>query len=120
MLSFHDLRIVAMTMFLPRTNCFFHSDMLQFLHLHINNLYDQICRALFSLMTSFMTVFQVHGSHERMSIVGGFRKMIAEGGVRSLWRGNGTNVIKIAPESAIKFGAYEQVGELLSFLEQYL
>lgn len=39
--------------------------------------------------------------------------MINEGGIGGLWRGNGINVIKIAPESAIKFAAYEQVKRLI-------
>ena len=34
-------------------------------------------------------------------------RIYSEGGVRAFWTGNGLSVVKILPESAIKFFAYE-------------
>ncbi|XP_052034480.1 calcium-binding mitochondrial carrier protein SCaMC-1-like [Apodemus sylvaticus] len=56
----------------------------------------------------------------KMGLVHMFKQMVKEGGFFSLWRGNGINVLKIAPETVIKIGAYEQYKKLLSFDDAHL
>jgi len=69
---------------------------------------SRTCTAPLDRLKIFFQVQSMKGG-ERLTVMSGFRHMLKEGGVRSLWRGNGVNVLKIAPESAIRFYAYEYV-----------
>ena len=55
----------------------------------------------------------MHGGRKKLYMLNTIKLLLNEGGVRGLWRGNGINVVKIAPESAIKFGAYDILKRLV-------
>lgn len=47
-------------------------------------------------------LLQVHDGRQKMTFAEGLRRMAAEGSIKAFFKGNGTNVVKIAPETAIK------------------
>ncbi|KAL4968428.1 calcium-binding mitochondrial carrier protein [Aspergillus stella-maris] len=51
------------------------------------------------------------------SLADAVRELWRAGGIRSLFAGNGLNVVKVMPESAIKFGAYESAKRAFARLE---
>ncbi|GAM85123.1 hypothetical protein ANO11243_031270 [Dothideomycetidae sp. 11243] len=51
------------------------------------------------------------------TLINACRDLWAAGGIRSLFAGNGINIIKVMPESAVKFGSYEAAKRVISKLE---
>jgi len=61
-------------------------------------------------------ILQVYGSRtNNLRLADVVRHMLEEGGVKSLWRGNAINIVKVIPEMALKFMVYEQVRGGTSF-----
>ncbi|KAG4071659.1 hypothetical protein HA402_011813 [Bradysia odoriphaga] len=80
-------------------------------HLAAGGIAGAVSRTCTAPLDRLKVFLQVQTTKARIS--DSFVYMLKEGGVRSLWRGNGINVLKIAPETAIKFAAYEQVKRLI-------
>lgn len=75
-------------------------------HLAAGAIAGAVSRSFTAPLDRLKVFLQVRGA-EFANLSYCFRQLLKEGGYRSLWRGNGINVLKIAPETAIKFMAYE-------------
>ncbi|KAJ8667299.1 hypothetical protein QAD02_008961 [Eretmocerus hayati] len=77
-------------------------------HLLAGGIAGAVSRTCTAPLDRVKVYLQVHGTRQ-CNIFSCFKYMLREGGVKSYWRGNGINVLKIGPETALKFMAYEQV-----------
>lgn len=69
-----------------------------------------ISRTMTAPLDRLKVILQAN-SGKPISIKEGFVGIYKDGGLKSFFRGNGTNVIKIAPETAIKFIMYDKIKE---------
>ncbi|KAL1491164.1 hypothetical protein ABEB36_011804 [Hypothenemus hampei] len=80
-------------------------------HLAAGGIAGAVSRTCTAPLDRLKVFLQVQPSRQRINDC--LHGMVREGGVSGLWRGNGMNVLKIAPESALKFAAYEQIKRLI-------
>lgn len=80
-------------------------------HLLAGAIAGGVSRTTTAPLDRLKVILQVQSTKQKISDC--FKYMLKEGGKKSLWRGNGINVLKIAPETAIKFAAYEQVKRVI-------
>eukprot|EP00667_Euglena_gracilis_P011352 EG_transcript_11597 len=59
-------------------------------------------------------LLQASSDHPKQGVVAGLQAIYREGGVRAFWRGNGANIVKIAPESGIKFWVFDHAKRCLA------
>jgi len=78
-------------------------------HLVAGGVAGAVSRTCTAPLDRLKVLLQVHGGRKNTSLLDTMKYMLNEGGVKGLWRGNGINVLKIAPESAIKFWAYDEM-----------
>eukprot|EP00659_Diplonema_papillatum_P017975 gene17975-27673_t len=66
-------------------------------------------KTLMALRDAFRSTQKVKLSSRSAGLCGGLKMIYAEGGVTAFWRGNFTNVVKVMPETAVKFIVFERL-----------
>uniref|UniRef100_A0AC34R2U1 Uncharacterized protein n=1 Tax=Panagrolaimus sp. JU765 TaxID=591449 RepID=A0AC34R2U1_9BILA len=83
-------------------------------HLLSGALAGTVSRTCTAPLDRLKVFLQVHSTYQnRYNLFSAAKYLYQEGGIKSFWRGNGINVIKIAPESAFKFMTYEQMKRII-------
>ncbi|GLC34516.1 hypothetical protein PLESTB_001252700 [Pleodorina starrii] len=59
-------------------------------------------------------LLQTHDDAKGLSLRQGWQKMLAEGSIKSFFKGNGANVVKIAPETALKLTLNDAIRSFLA------
>lgn len=80
-------------------------------HLVAGGLAGAVSRTTTAPLDRLRVLLQTQRVSARASILNTLKWVLNEGGVRALWRGNGVNVMKVVPESALRFLVYDQVVE---------
>jgi solute carrier family 25 phosphate transporter 23/24/25/41 len=78
---------------------------------------SRTCTAPFDRLKVYL-ITQTSLSSSETSIVAGLKSIYRQGGLRGFFVGNGLNIIKIVPESAIKFYVFETAKSVLAELTQ--
>jgi solute carrier family 25 phosphate transporter 23/24/25/41 len=74
-----------------------------------------VSRSMTSPLERLKVMKQVQSRNDKFNGIGrAFARMYREDGVRGFWRGNGANVIRVAPMSAIQFASFAKYKKLIS------
>jgi solute carrier family 25 phosphate transporter 23/24/25/41 len=90
-----------------------HYFVIEFVSGAIGGIISRTATAPIDRIRTFLQVYSVEQNASQLKLRFVLNHMIKEGSYLSLWRGNLVNVLKTAPENAIKLVAYEQFKEYM-------